>query len=150
MQRQVHGKMERRGNHMAVAGVGTIEQSDPMWLWADGHEVTATIETAGDKVSIVSLSVSGDVPYRSVGPEETRAGTIVIEVGAPGSKMEGSKQTFFVDDKSHERWGLIGSVPEGTGRRSVRGRLMQANMAYAARSASADFYVKDDAPIPRD
>jgi hypothetical protein len=81
--------------------------------------------------------------YREVGPIETIRGTLVVETGAPGTKLAGSKTVVFNSDG--ERYGVIGGqVPEEGREVTVRARKLSANMAYVARSTEHDLWFEPD------
>ncbi|HUS30243.1 MAG TPA: hypothetical protein VMZ53_17165 [Kofleriaceae bacterium] len=118
---------------LAEPGIG-------VWIMLYGCSVTA--HTRRGFIERVEID-QADCMYREVGPVELVRGTLVVETGAPGSKLAGSRTNYF--DSDGDRYGVIGGhIPDEGREVTVRVRKLLANMAYAARATERDIWFEED------
>jgi hypothetical protein len=118
----------------------TTESAGTLWDWANGQAVTATVRSQGGRLLLESLRVDGDAAYGAVSAIEPMQGKLVVEVGAPGTKLAGDVRTFF-DASTGERFGVLGGEPPPPNQLvTVRVRRLVARMSYAARETGIDVY----------
>jgi hypothetical protein len=124
------------------------------WRGFDGREVLVTghcYAPVGQAIGAthfrvetlrVAEEVRGAGPYVEIGPEQRRRGELVM-VGAPaGSKLAGTSSLMFRDDHG-DIWSAVSETQLAPGPAIVRGRVLVADMAYVARSGSADLWIAD-------
>jgi len=139
----LEGIVRLEGDNVALEQDGQLvtldESSRGVWIMVYGCQATAHTRSK----RIERLELTGDCRYNEVGPIEEVSGTLVHEVGSPGSKLAGSKMTYF--DSDGVRYGVIGgAMPEPGAPVTVRVRKLVANMAYAARMTDRDVWFEED------
>ena len=140
----LEGIVRLEGDNVALESDGQLvtldESSRGVWVMVYGCQ--AIVYTRGKRIERLEL-ISDDCMYREVGPIEEVSGTLVHEVGAPGSKLAGSKMTYF--DSDGVRYGVIGgAMPDPGAAVTVRVRKLVANMAYAARMTDRDVWFEEE------
>jgi hypothetical protein len=137
------GVLRLEGDFVVIEGEQKkvlAEPSNGVWIMLYGCTVNA--HTRRGFIERLEIEPS-DCMYREVGPIEVVHGTLVVEVGAPGTKLAGSKTVYF--DSDGDRYGVIGGEVPAEGREvTVRARKLLANMAYAARATERDIWFESD------
>ena len=85
----------------------------------------------------------GRQPYLEIGPEQILRGEFVDQTAPAGSKLAGSTSAMFrAEDGS--AWGIVVDQRFAPGTRAtVRGRVLVADLTYAARTGDSDLWVVD-------
>jgi hypothetical protein len=90
----------------------------------------------------VADAARGAQPYVEVGPEQRRHGELVVVNAPAGSKLAGTASLMFRDSDG-EMWPTLSDAQLQPGPAIVRARVLVADMAYVARSGSADLWIAD-------
>ncbi|HTL33883.1 MAG TPA: hypothetical protein VL326_12195 [Kofleriaceae bacterium] len=139
----LEGIVRLEGDNVALESDGQLvtldESSRGVWIMVYGCQATA--HTRGKRIE--RLELIGTCAYKEVGPIEEVTGTLVHEVGTPGSKLAGSNMTYF--DSDGVRYGVIGgAMPDPDAEVTVRVRKLVANMAYMARTTDRDVWFEEE------
>ncbi|HEY5927096.1 MAG TPA: hypothetical protein VIV11_35655 [Kofleriaceae bacterium] len=135
-----------------------------LWTWFADREVVVTGECydpVGHAIRathfrILSLRPAnparGHGPYLAMGPEQVLRGSVASIGAPPGSKLAGSSRTVFRADDG-TTYNIVGEhVPELLGPGTVRGRVLEPDMSYHARTDGPDLWIVDvidaDAGVP--
>jgi hypothetical protein len=140
----IEGIVRFEGDRVALEQNGQLvaldESFGSLWVLVFGCEARATARN--NRIERLELT-GADCPYREIGRIEEVTGTLVREIGAPGTKLAGSPMTYF--DSDGMRYGVIGgAVPDPGIEVTVRVRKLLANMAYAARDTDRDIWFEED------
>jgi hypothetical protein len=88
----------------------------------------------------------GRQPYLEIGHEQLLRGEFVDQTAPAGSKRGGSTTAMFRADNGNA-WGIVVDQRIAAGTRAVvRGRVLLADLIYAARSGDSDLWVVDVLP----